>query len=161
VERRLSTNLLQLLNLADQARLEGRRGSDNSAAAIDAATVLIRIAYRFQVIARERLLGSKVTPPQNIRELCTVLESRYCAVLEYELQKLKSIGRPQQSSSTAPTMPTIELAPMNEAVTAELAESADLSAYIHSNLVPQIESYRRLPVLLRRLDMALSKIAIY
>ncbi len=60
VERRLSANLLEVLNMADQSRLEGRRGAINSAAAIEAAYIIVRIAYRFEIITRERAAGSSI-----------------------------------------------------------------------------------------------------
>src|SRR5215469_254267 len=82
VERRLSLNLLQLLNMADQARLEGHRSSANSAAAVEAAAILIRIAYRFQTIARQRLVGSELTLPQNVREGYAMQERKCCLELE-------------------------------------------------------------------------------
>jgi hypothetical protein len=160
VERRLSLNLLQLLNMADQARLEGHRGSANSAAAVEATAVLIRIAYRFQTIARQRLAGSELTLPKNVRDGYAMLERKYCSALELELQKLKSTGPSQQSTSTAPTSTRTELIPTDQGVRSELAIGSDLLGFFHPNLVPQIESYRRLPVLLRRLDTALSKITV-
>jgi hypothetical protein len=160
VERRLSVNLLQLLNMADQARLEGHRSSANSAATVEAAAILIRIAYRFQTIARQRLAGSELTLPKTVRDGYAMLERRYCSELEVELQKLKSAGPSQQSTSTAPTSPRTELMPTDQGVTSERAIGSDLLGYFHANLVPQIESYRRLPVLLRRLDTALSKITV-
>jgi uncharacterized membrane protein YccC len=160
VERRMSPNLLQLLNMADQARLEGHRSSSNSAAVVEAAAILIRIAYRFQMIGRQRLAGSELTLPQNVRDGYAMLERRYCCELELELQKLKSAGPSQQSTSTAPTSTRTELIPTDQGVTSEPAIGSDLLGYFHANLVPQIESYRRLPVLLGRLDTALSKITV-
>jgi uncharacterized membrane protein YccC len=160
VQRRLSLNLLQLLNMADQARLEGHRGSANSAAAVEAADILIRIAYRFQTIARQRLLGSELILPQNIREGYAMQEQKYCFELELELQKLKSAGPSRPSAPIAPASPRTEPMPRDLGVTSEPATGTDLFEYFHTNLVPQIESYRRLPVLLRRLDTALSKIAV-
>jgi uncharacterized membrane protein YccC len=156
-ERRLSLNLLQLLNMADQARLEGHRGSANSAAAVEAAAILIRIAYRFQTIARQRLVGSELTLPQNVREGYTIQEQKYCFELELELQKLKAAGLSRQSAPIAPTSPRTEPMPRDRGVTSEPATGTDLFEYFHTNLVPQIESYRRLPVLLRQLDTVLSK----
>jgi hypothetical protein len=159
VERRLSLNLLQLLNMADQARLEGQRSSANSTAAVEAADILIRIAYRFQTIARQRLIGSELTVPQKVREGYAIQEQKYCLELELELQKLKSAGPSRQSVPIAPTSPRTELMPKGQGVTGP-ATDTDLFKYFDTNLVPQIESYRRLPVLLRRLDAALSKITV-
>ena len=160
VERRLSANLFEVLNLADQARLEGRRGSANSTATIEAAAILIRIAYRFQIIARARLAGSELALPQGVCERCAALEQEYCSALESKLESLGSARSSEQPTPAAPTQPTIELTPMNdERGTSKSIEGAGWSAYVHGNVAPQLESYHRLPVLLARLDAALSKIA--
>ena len=159
VERRLSLNLLQLLNMTDQARLEGHRGSANSTAVVEAAAILIRIAYRFQTIARQRLIGSELTLPQHVREGYAIQEQKYCFELELELQKLKSAGPSQKSAPIAPTSPRAKLMPKGQGVTGS-ATGKDLFKYFDTNLVPQIEAYRRLPVLLQRLDAVLSNITV-
>ena len=40
---------------------------------VEAAAILIRIAYRFQIIARARLAGSELALPQGVRERCAAL----------------------------------------------------------------------------------------
>ena len=161
VERRLSTDLLEVLNMADQARLEGRRGSANSAAAVEAAAFLIRIAYRFQTIARARLAGSELSLPQGVRERCANLEHEFCSALESKLELLGFAGSLDQSRPARTTQPVIELTFMNEErLTDGAPEGAGWSAYVDGNVARQLESYRRLPILLARLDAALSKIAV-
>ena len=162
VERRSSANLFEVLNLADQARLEGRRGSANSAAAIEAAAIVIRIAYRFKIIARVRLSGSEAALPQDAQEHCAALEQEYCAALESQLGKCESIGAPDESaaSSTASRQPVVSTTrTIHELTTGAMSEGADWSAHAHSDLAAQLESYRRLPILLASLDTALSRIA--
>jgi hypothetical protein len=159
VERRVSTNLLEVLNMADQARLEGRRGSMNSAAAVEAATILIRIAYRFQSIARARLGGSELALPQSVRERCAILEEEYCFALESDLRMLESTGFSEDSPPAAAGQRATELADVNERAIGT-PEDIGLSANV-ANLAPQIEPYRRLPILLGRLGAALSKIEAY
>jgi uncharacterized membrane protein YccC len=156
VERRVSTQLLELLNIADQARLEGRRGSANSAAAVEAAAILIRIAYRFETIARQRLAGPKLALPHNVRERYAMQERKYCAVLGLQLQRLESAESSRHSMSSAPTLPGSDYIGLSET-----ASDTGLLAHFHVGLAPQIEAYRRLPVLLRRLDTVLSKITLY
>jgi hypothetical protein len=51
---------LEVLTMADQCRLEGQRGANNSTAAIEATSTIVRIAYLFEIIARERIAGSPV-----------------------------------------------------------------------------------------------------
>ncbi len=81
-ERRFSANLLQVLNLADQARLEGRRGAINSAAGIEAAAIITRIEYRFEIIARGRLSDAEAILPQEVLERRAALEESICAAFE-------------------------------------------------------------------------------
>ena len=109
-ERRFSANLFQVLNMADQARLEGRRGAINSAAGIEAATIITRIAYRFEIIARERLSESEAILPEKVRERRAALEQRFCAAFESVLGKFELAGRfeqPAPSASTALPPPPI------------------------------------------------------
>ncbi len=89
VEGRFSANLLQVLNMADQARLEGRRGAINSAAGIEAATIITRIAYRFEIIARGRLSDSEAILSDEVLECRTALEQRFYAAFQSLLGKLK------------------------------------------------------------------------
>jgi uncharacterized membrane protein YccC len=161
VERRLSTNLFEALNLADQARLEGRRGSANSAAAIEAAATVIRIAYRFRIIARARLAGSEAALPHDAQEHCAALEQEYCAALESQLGKCESIGVPEEfaASSGAARQSAVDPArAIQELATGGISESTGRSVRVDSDLATQLESYRRLPILLASLDTALSKI---
>jgi len=162
VDQQLSTNLLEVLNMADQARLEGRRGTENSVAAIEAAALLIRIAYRFQAIARARLAGSELDLPHSLRERCATLEQDYCSSIASALGKLQSVGssKPHTSEAQRP-QPIAAKAINDEQVTAVTPHETDWSAYIRSNAAPQLEAYRRLPILLYRLDLALSKIVPY
>ena len=81
-ERRFSANLLQVLNMADQARLEGRRGAINSAAGIEAAAIITRIAYRFEIIARGRLSEAEAIVRRGARSRRAALEQRFCAAFE-------------------------------------------------------------------------------
>jgi hypothetical protein len=95
--------------MADQARLdEGRRGSTNSAAAIEAATLLIRIAFRFQAIARARLGGSELEFPDDFRERSIALEQRYCSWLESSLGKLEAFQSFRQLNSRLPSLQSLE-----------------------------------------------------
>lgn len=151
VEPRLSQNLLEVLNMADQARLEGLRGSTNSAAAIEAATLLIRIAFRFQAIARARLGGSELDFPDDVRERSIALEQGYCSWLKSGLGKLEAFQSSEHS------LPIPAGSGSEERVTEGIAQTT-VSAYLRSNSVAQLEAYRRLPILLSQFDEAISKI---
>ena len=147
VERRLSANLFEVLNLADQARLEGRRGSANSAAAIEAAATVIRIAYRYRIVAHARLAGAENALSQEFQQRCIAMEREFCAVLESQVEKCDSISSAEEPATSTPRPSTVDSQlRINE------------RTVIHSDLAAQLESYRRLPILLASLDTALSKI---
>ena len=152
VERRLSTDLLEVLNLADQAKLEGRRGVVNSTNGVKAAATVIRIAYRFQVIARARWSGAEATLPHEVLEHRFAQEREYCNALESKIDVLESVDSPDR-------FPT----PLRQTIHDFTHMSDDLTTHAWSengDLAAQLESYRRLPVLLEHLDAALSKIAV-
>jgi uncharacterized membrane protein YccC len=152
LERRLSTNLLEVLNLADQAKLEGRRGLVNSANGVNAAATLIRIAYRFQVIARARLSGAEAALPQNVRAQRLAHEREYCLALESKVDMLESVRSPDRSPAPLPQSLNDFTSVGDDSATSVSSQSGDLAA--------QLEAYRRLPVLLEQLDAAFSKIAV-
>ena len=155
VEQRVSANLAEVLNMADQARLEGRRSADNAAAAIEAASTLVRIAYRFEIIARARIAGSAVLQPKETLEHQATFEQSCCAALETQLAKLERIDSPEHLAQSS-TTPTIDLVAMIEEVAG--TEGTHLSPEDMILLAPELESYRRLPVLLLNLDTSLSRI---
>jgi hypothetical protein len=152
VERRLSTELLEALNFADQAKFEGQRGSVNSTNGVIAATTLIRIAYRFEAIARVRVSGAEATLPHEVLADRFVREREYCNALESRIDMLESVRSPDRSPAPS-TQSTIEFAHMSDDLTTRALSQ-------NENLATQLESYRRLAVLLEHLDGALSKIAV-
>ena len=156
VERRFSANLLQVLNMADQARLEGRRGAVNSAAGIEAAAIITRIAYRFEIIARGRIAEPPLLLSADQSERQVTFEQACCAALETHIAKLGGSDSPERLAQ--PSAPSAaDLAAMSEAFAS--AEAVHLSVENQIRLATQLESYRRLPVLLLSLDEALSRIA--
>jgi uncharacterized membrane protein YccC len=157
VERRLSAHLLDVLNMADQARLEGLRGATNSVAAIEAASILARIAYRFEVITRNRSAGSSVLQSSKILEQQAMFEQACCAALENQLAKIEPCDSLEHLAQTLPT-PIIDLGPIFDELAA--VQSTHLEPEAQILLATQLESYRRLRVLLSRLDCSLSKVAV-
>jgi hypothetical protein len=152
VERRLSSELLEVLNFADQAKFEGQRGLVNSTNGVTAAAALIRIAYRFQAIARARVSGAEATLPHEVLAHRFAQEREYCNALESRIDMLESLRSPDRSPAPLPQS-TIEFEYLSDdSTTRVLSENGNLAA--------QLESYRRLPVLLEHLDGALSKIAV-
>ena len=155
VERQVSANLLEVLNMADQARLEGRRGATNSAAAIEAASSIVRIAYRFEIIARNRIADSPVLQHEQFVEHQAMFEQACCAVLEIQLAKLERSDSPEYLTQSAGD-PTVDLAAMCDDLAS--MQSAHLPEEKQILLATQFESYRRLLILLRNLDTSLSRI---
>jgi uncharacterized membrane protein YccC len=166
LERRFSVNFLQVLNMADQARLEGRRGAIKSAAGIEAATIITRIAYRFEVIARERVSDSEAMLPDEVLERRAVLEERFCSAFESLLGKFELAGTFEQpvplTPLTPPQLPIDDLKNLIEELVAEAArEGRHWSSEAPAVFFAQVESYRRLVILLSRLDTECSKITAH
>ncbi len=162
-ERRFSTNLFQVLNMADQARLEGWRGAINSAAGIAAAAIITRIAYRFEIIDRGRLAESEAIVPEGMRKRSTALEEGFCAVLESLLGKFGPIGTSEQPVSSASTgarpAPISGLKTSIEELTADaIVEARTWPPEARDGFFAQVECYRRLVTLISNLDTELSKI---
>jgi len=157
IDRRLSTHLLDVLNMADQARLEGQRGAINSVAAIEAAYTLARIGYRFEVIARGRIAEPKVLQTEQLSEREVAFEQACCAALEMQIAKLEPSDSPEHLAQTSPT-PTIDLGPISDELAA--AQNTLLPPDEQILLTAQLESYRRLPILLSSLDTSLQELRL-
>ena len=164
VERRFSANLLQVLNMADQARLEGRRGAINSAAGIEAAAIITRIAYRFEIIARGRLAESEAIVPEGMRKRRAALEERLCTALESLLGRFAlNVTVEQPVPLEAPAAPRAPIgalkALIEELVAGAPLTSGDWPPEAQGGFFAQVESYRRLVILLSSLDTELLQIA--
>lgn len=155
IERRFSTNLLEVLTMADQARLEGRHGKTNSGAAIEAASAMVRIAYRFEIIARGRIAEASVAQATHLLEYQAAFEQACCTALENQLANL---GRSDAAESPTRSFaaPVTDLASMTDNFA---LESTRVPADSRIILAAELESYRRLPILFMSLDAALSRIA--
>ena len=141
--------------MADQARLEGRRGATNSAAAIEAASSIVRIAYRFEIIARGRIAESPVLRHEQLLEHQAIFEQACCAALEIQLAKLERSDSPEYLAQSSAD-PTVDLAAMSDDLAS--TQSTHLPGEEQILLATQFESYRRLPILLMNLDTSLSRI---
>ena len=122
-----------------------------------AAALLIRIAYRFQTIARAQLAGSETDLPDGMRQRFAALEEVYCSSLEYGLEKLRAVERSKQLTAQAPAPPPIEAKPGCAEGSASAVLQAGWEPYTRAELAIQLEAYRRMPILLSRLDSALSR----
>jgi len=160
IERHLSTDLLQVLNMADQARLEGTRGREVSKAAFEAAGFLIRIAYRLQTITRARLAGSERQLSDQLRQRCAALERAFCHSLESGLEKLRPVEPFEELTAQEVPAESSENN-LNDAELSAMIRDADCATYAHADWIAQLEAYRRMPILLSRLDAVLSNIVIH
>ena len=161
IERHLSTDLLQVLNMADQARLESKRGTELSKAAFEAATFIIRIAYRFQTITRARLAGSERLLSNQQRQRCAALERAFCRALESGLEKLRSVEPFEELTAQEVPAESSEQNLNDAELLSRVIRDADCTTYADADWTTQLEAYRRMPILLLRLDSALSNIAIH
>jgi uncharacterized membrane protein YccC len=163
VEQRISADLLDVLNMADQARLEGRRGAINSAAGIEAATIITRIAYRFEIIARGRLSGSEALLSNSVLQSLGAVEETFCAAFDSALRKFV-LARPFEQPgppSEAPLQPAVDLKPLiDELAVVATLEGRHWSSDSRRVFVTQLESCHRLVFLLGSLHVELSKIAV-
>jgi len=157
LEQRISADLLDVLNMADQARLEGRRGERISAAGIEAAITVIRIAYRFETIARGRLARSETLLPGSVRQNLTAVEETFCTFFDYSVRRFGSARAFEPGPLSKEPLQSADLKPLiDELATVATLESQDWSSDVRGVLVTQLESYRRLVILLGSLDAELS-----
>ena len=157
VEKRLSANLLDVLNMADQAKLEGRCSAANAAAAVEAASIVIRIAYRFYTITRARQAGSELDWAPGTPARYAALEHGCCAWLELELEKIKAHGsleQPEPATHRARELTNIR----DGLVISGRLEGLGWPAEVRSNRTLQLEAYRRLPTLLSQFESVLSRL---
>ena len=151
-ERHVSANLIEVLELADQARLEGRRGTANSAAAIECASTLIRIAYRFELIAHIRLARSEALRDQGADKHQADFKAAFYTGLE--VQRIKLRRSDSSERAVRPSVALEELSPVKDYLAA--LESTRLSSETLVLLARELAFYRRLPDLLLSLDRSLS-----
>jgi uncharacterized membrane protein YccC len=158
VEQRINADLVDVLNMADQARFEGRRGVTISATGIQAAATVIRIAYRFGIIARGRLSGSEALLPNSVLQSLAAVEEAFCNSFDCSLRKFE-LGRPFEPGPPLEALlqPAVDLKLlMDELVVVATHEGRNWSSESRGVLATQLESYHRLVILLSSLDVELA-----
>jgi hypothetical protein len=68
--------------MADQARLEGQRGLHTSAAGIETAITIVRVAYRFETIARGRFAQLEALLPGSVRQKLSAVKETFCTAFD-------------------------------------------------------------------------------
>ena len=161
-EQRISADLLDVLNMADQARLEGRRGVRMSAAGIEAAITVIRIAYHFGSIARRWRAGFEASLPGSVQQKLIAIRNTLCTTFEYLVKRFelaRAFEPDVLSEATLP--PAMDLKPLiDELAVIPALERRTWSSHARGELVSELQSYRRLVVLLDNLDAELSDFAV-
>ena len=161
-EQRFSAVLLEVLNVADQARLEGRRAAVNSAAAVEVAGIATRIAYRFEVIARVRDPRSEANLPEKVQQIRAVLDERCCSFFESLLSQFELAHLPEEpvpSLAEPARQGTNDLNPLiDDLETAGKDEYQRWTLEGRNAFFAQLESYRRLAILLASVSTELSTI---
>ena len=150
-ERRISGAVVEVFNLADQSRLEGRRGANNRAAAIEAVYLLIRIAYRFELIARVGGASAETGISYETSRRLN-LEKAFCRALDIHIVRLE-----QESGESLATLVPIQPYHLDDELSA-IQERYFTPASIASATL--LNSYRRLSILLKDLDNSLSRIEL-
>ena len=164
-QRRFSANCLQVLNMGDQARLRGTarryrlRGRDRCCDYHHTNCVSIR-NHRSRAA-----LGCGAMLPDEVLECRTALEERFYAAFQSLLERLKPVTFDQPvplSPLAPPQLPINDLKNLIEELVAKgMREVRDLPPEVEAGFFAQVESYRRLVILLSRLDADCSKIAAY
>ena len=157
-------NLTQLLSLAEEGRMEGQRRSLNPNAVVEAAGTLRRIVNHLSAIASGRLSIPPLEVPARIEAARVALETRLRDHLQRWLDVVKQEPDPDRrriievAERFTPDDLTVPLEKLNEHLsTLGVRELASWPA-VRSALFAEIESYRRLVVLMTELNQQFAEI---
>jgi len=159
IDMDVTLNLTQLLGIAEDARLEGRHSGIDPNHVIEAAGTLRRIVHRLSGIATERLGMPQVALPTELQAARAACET----ALRHHLQSWLEVLEDEHGLDRRRTLEVAEhftpndlagpLAELHEQVSASaLGELASWPTTARSTLLADIESYRRLMVLVTELD---------
>ena len=158
LDMQVTLHLTDMLAIADEARVEGRRSGVNPDRVIEAAGTLRRIVGRLSVIAIGRLSMPQLAVPAEIQTARTALETGLRDHLQSWLEVVEQEPGvdPRRFAEVAERFTPNGLAPLLERLDQRLSASADeLGAWpveARSILLAEIESYRRLVVQMTELD---------
>jgi hypothetical protein len=158
LDMQVTLHLTDMLAIADEARVEGRRSGVNPDRVIGAAGSLRRIVGRLSVIAIGRLSMPQLAVPAEIQTARTALETGLRDHLQSWLEVVEQEPGvdPRRFAEVAERFTPNGLAPLLERLDQRLSASADeLGAWpveARSILLAEIESYRRLVVQMTELD---------
>jgi hypothetical protein len=145
--------------MADQARLEGQRGLHTSAAGIETAITIVRVAYRFETIARGRFAQLEALLPGSVRQKLSAVKEKFCTAFDQCVRRFE-LAHEFEPVSASEMASTVDLKPLIDEVAAVAAlESQCWSTDVRGMLVTQLESYHRLAILIGGLDAVISKLS--
>ena len=159
IDREVTLQLTQVLGVAEDARGEGRHSGINPDHVIEAAGTLRRIVHRLSGIASGRLSMSQLALPAEIQAARAACET----TLRHHLQSWLEVLEEEQGLDRGRTLEVAErrpaedlaapLAALQERLSASgVEELAVWPAEARSLLLAEMESYRRLNVLVSELD---------
>jgi Fusaric acid resistance protein family len=165
IDMDVTLNLTQLLAIAEDARLEGRQSGIDPDRVIEAAGTLRRIMLRLSGIATGRLTVPQPVLPAEIQAARAACETALRYHLQSWLEILEDEHGPDRhrilevAARFTPDDLMVPLAKLQEHLsTFGLRELASWPAAARSTLLAEIESYRRLVVLVTELDQQFVKI---
>jgi hypothetical protein len=160
----VTLHLTDVLAIADEARVEGRRSGVNPDCVIEASATLRRIVHRLSVIAIGRLSMPQLAVPAEIQTTRTALETGLRDHLQSWLRVVEQEPGPdpRRIAEVAERFTPNDLAVHLEKLDQRLSASPDeLEAWpveARSILLAEIESYRRLVVLMTELNQQFAEI---
>jgi uncharacterized membrane protein YccC len=164
VEMEATLQLTELLRIAEEARVEGQRSGVNPDAIVEAAGTLRRIVHRLSGIASARLGAPQLPLPTELQAVRDAGET----ALRHHLQSWLAVVEQEPAPDRRRIMEVAErftpddlavpLEQLNEHLSKSgLRELASWPATAQSALLSEIESYRRLVVLMTELDFSASE----
>ena len=159
IDMDVTLQLIQLLGIAEDARMEGRHSGIVPDRITEAAGTLRRIVHRLSGIATGRLVIPQPALPAEIQAARTACET----ALRYHLQSWLEVLEDEQgpdrrrivevAARFTPDDLAVPLAKLQEHLSVfGLGELASWPAAARSALLAEIESYRQLMVLMTELD---------
>ena len=159
IDMDVTLQLIQLLGIAEDARMEGRHSGIVPDRIIEAAGTLRRIVHRLSGIATGRLVIPQPALPAEIQAARAACET----ALRYHLQSWLEVLEDEQgpdrrrivevAAHFTPDDLAVPLAKLEEHLSVfGLGELASWPAAARSALLAEIESYRQLMVLMTELD---------
>jgi len=158
LDMQVTLHLTDVLAIADEARVEGRRSGVNPDCVIEAAATLRRIVHRLSVIAIGRLSMPQLAVPAEIQTARTALETGLRDHLESWLGVVEQEPGPdprriaEVAERFRPNDLTVPLEKLDRRLSASADEPGAWPVEARSILLAEIESYRRLVVLMTELN---------